>query len=182
MADSKDIDALLYYLSPQRLLDHLRKIENTVYSDEELAEWRAKEQERLLNQKRRCCKCRKVFKYRELHGLNVSWHTNLYCTECLLMVMKRDTSICIDCGAEFLYRVHRTRCDQCRIYNRKAQSDVIKHHKRKSKLAGLRHDLDLYDWLYTLNHFDGKCAYCQEQPYEELYASNKELRNRHSQE
>lgn len=131
-------------------------------------EWRAKEQERILNLKIRCDECKAVFKFLDRQSLKVPWHTKFYCPDCFLKVKRKYTYICHKCGGEYIYRQERNFCDQCRIYNHKAQSDLIQRHKRKSRLKGLPADLELYDWLYTVRHFNGKCAYCQKEPYQEL--------------
>jgi 5-methylcytosine-specific restriction endonuclease McrA len=168
LADSINLHDFFDSMSARSLLNKLRENGDTGYSEEELAEQRAKEQERSLNQKRRCNKCNAVFIRRDMQWLHIPGHSKLYCVDCFPKVKKRYTFTCHSCDVEFLARQQRTLCDQCRIYNRKAQRKVIKRHKDKSTQAGLPATLEVYEWIFTLKYFDGKCAYCQEQPYQEL--------------
>lgn len=164
MTDSKNIDHILYSLSAASLFDKYGRFKNTVNFDE----WRAEQQERYLNLKSRCSKCNDIFIRRDMQWLNIPGHSKLYCVDCFPKVKQRYSFTCHKCEGNFISRQQRTLCDQCRIYDRKAQKGLIQRHKRKSKQKGLPADLDLYDWLYTIRHFDGKCAYCQKEPYQEL--------------
>jgi 5-methylcytosine-specific restriction endonuclease McrA len=103
-----------------------------------------------------------------MQTLGVRWDRNNYCIECLPKVRNEHTYTCRHCKVEFLSRRQVILCEQCRMSDWKTQSRVIQVHKQKSKQAGLPATLTLEQWLHTLRYFHGKCAYCQEQTYEEL--------------
>ena len=138
MTDSKKIDECVNLISYNEKRNFAKWLEEWhVKKDEWVEESGAKEQERLLKLKIRCDECKVVFKYLDRQKLNVPWHTKHYFADCFPKVKRKYTYICHNCGEEYLYRQERNFCDQCRIYNRNAQSELIQRHKRKSKQKGL---------------------------------------------
>lgn len=162
MTDSEDLKSLLDSVAS------FGRLKLQLVDPDSLNQQHAKSQERMLNQLHLCRLCGTKLKFREMQHLGVPWDTNLYCTECLPKVRNEYTYTCRRCKIEFLSRRQVTLCEQCGINDRKTQSRIIKYHKRISKQAGLPATLALWQWIDTLRYFQGKCAYCQEQPYEEL--------------
>lgn len=128
----------------------------------------AKFHEKMLNTLRTCNRCKKKFKYRDMRNSEASWEKTCYCAACYDIFIREHTYTCPRCDTTYLSQKPKKACTPCLIKDECEQQDVILRHLREARKRGRPATLTLKQWLTTLQFFEGKCAYCQEQPYEVL--------------
>jgi len=128
----------------------------------------AHREEKWLNRQVFCKRCKQKFKYRELKSIDVAWGFGLYCATCFDHFNNEHTYTCQFCNTVYLSQKFSQSCPACRIKNEEKESLVLQRHLREAKKAGGSATLNLNEWLATLKHFGGYCAYCQKQPYQVL--------------
>jgi 5-methylcytosine-specific restriction endonuclease McrA len=128
----------------------------------------ARRQEKILNRQVSCKRCKQKFKYRDMQMVHVVWEAGHYCATCFDHFNKEHTYTCPFCNIVYLSRNFSRSCPACRIKDEEKESLVLQRQLREAKKARRSATLKLNEWLATLQHFGGYCAYCQKQPYQVL--------------
>lgn len=86
-------------------------------------------------------------------------------------VPRRGDVTCEVCG--YLYRRSRSNallqvCPRCDPLKSREKMRIYQHNNKAKRIRNEVGDLTLEQWLVTLDHFEWKCAYCREEPYEAL--------------
>ncbi len=118
---------------------------------------------------KRCWECRKyLFRSDTIYAdprIN-----GIFCSKCLQKAIAKQTIICQQCGCQFIcYQLvvgFDDLCPRCRIDDSKRESRILKTHLKRAEKAGTPATLTLTEWIATLRHFDGMCAYCSVRAYE----------------
>src|SRR5258708_32831907 len=137
-------------------------------SVEEKEEERRKEEKRRLDRIISCTRCNRSFKYGEMKRSGQSWDMGIYCITCLEYFLQEHKRNCPQCHTDYFSRQAKRLCDKCRMKDNQAEKRVVERHLRKARKSNREANLTIEQWLTTLQYFEGKCAYCQKQPYEVL--------------
>ena len=146
--------------------------------------WQEDEQEQrkmkeALNQKPvRCGRCRKVvlhgqLAYPRLRPLTfqrkIPKHDYKFCCpECRKAILEKYTRICKICQEQFIHNKHQDTCPQCWWKDPKNLSAQVKTQLARARKNKTEATLTVKQWQSTVEHFGGKCAYCQRDPMEVL--------------
>ncbi len=119
---------------------------------------------------RSCTLCRQKFENDELQSTGWKWVIGLYCATCLEVVKRENTYRCRQCLVDFPSPTSSRRplCTVCRQNDKNKARTIVQRHRHYAKERGEHPTLTPEKWLTIVQHFEGKCAYCQEQPYAEL--------------
>lgn len=129
----------------------------------------AQQEEKRLNKPSICRRCKQKFKFRELKKIDEAWEFGYYCSACFDHFHKEHTYTCPICNTVYLSQKFSQYCISCRIKDiDKKETRVVQRHLRDAQKAGRPATLKINEWLATLQHFNGYCAYCQKQPYQVL--------------
>lgn len=179
-------DALLARLRRAILRAGVGGEEAKLYA-QKLAEtdWISFAQEEGQGRRGACQLCGKTGFWQDMHHLVNKWRNPRRCCEACYQSL---ATHCQRCGLVFLpYHKGDENLKYCiacdwKIANKpyldaiaelgekvvKREDKIVRTHLSRARAAKLAADFKVSDWLETLKAFDWKCAYCQEQPYENL--------------
>jgi 5-methylcytosine-specific restriction endonuclease McrA len=110
-----------------------------------------------------CSSCGRMMRYESGYSENYE----LYCCHCIAEVLERNFITCVGCGKKTtnFSKRDRFRCNDCRLIPHRAH---VATHLSRARMAGTPATLTVPEWLATIEHFEKKCAYCRQRPYEVL--------------
>jgi len=148
------------------------------------AQWQEEEEERrkireAYDQRLAPCGlCRKPVPYNQLayprpksrtYQREIPRHDfRLYCPECRKTVIEKYKRICKICNNKFIANNHQNTCPQCWWKDEKNLSAQVKTARVRARENKRDATLTVKQWRSTVEHFEGKCAYCQRMPMEAL--------------
>jgi 5-methylcytosine-specific restriction endonuclease McrA len=117
-----------------------------------------------------CSECERIFPATELLG-TADWPVKSYlilCEECFPVVKARYYRACLACGALHWQRSKGTThplCPACNTPENRREIVRVEAERARCARVGLAATLTLREWLDTLAHFRGSCAYCGRHPH-----------------
>lgn len=122
-----------------------------------------------LERVRMCAECGEVFPLKHIHNhpkIETTGHG--FCQPCLEKLIIQNSITCKVCGNTTPYYPYHTPtvCDNC--YVKHPLHTTVYQHNFRARMQGLPATLTPEQWEYTLQHFNQKCAYCQQRPYQIL--------------
>lgn len=138
-----------------------------------------KQVEDLNNQMVSCMRCNKPARMGDLLPLDSDLLEALgqfgysgYCAECVAVIRQEHERTCASCGVVLFVNntgTLRPLCAKCKgmpfILNEEKR---VQSNRMRAVMAGLPATLTLSEWLATINHFNGLCAYCQAVSMEDM--------------
>jgi 5-methylcytosine-specific restriction endonuclease McrA len=119
-----------------------------------------------------CARCGDIFPLRELDCLQDLPSPHLFfCASCSQKVRKQYERECALCGTIYVARTASAAvclCRGCRTPYLTAEWKRVHDNNRRAVGAGFEGSLTLTQWLATIEHFNGLCAYCQDAPYTDM--------------
>ncbi len=93
-----------------------------------------------------------------------------FCPDCMAKQIRRNSLTCVVCGEStleytYLSRIHST-CEKCYVHSPKLA--VVMYHNSRAKALNLPATLTTEQWEQAIKHFNHRCAYCPDGPYEVL--------------
>jgi HNH endonuclease len=116
-----------------------------------------------------CAQCGEIFPVKHLHIHKKIATTGYgFCQPCLDQLIDEHSITCTECGDKTVYYPYHTPtvCDNC--YTKNPFHRTVYQHNFRAKTLGLPATLTAQQWEVTILHFNNKCAYCQQRPYQVL--------------
>jgi 5-methylcytosine-specific restriction endonuclease McrA len=120
-----------------------------------------------------CFHCGGTFARRELAAVEEipGYRWPRYCTNCAAEIRAAHRRRCLLCGSAYYGQVPGDEdgiCPSCCTPARLRELTRVRGHLARARALGLPATLTLAQWLATIEHFEGRCAYCGASPYRDL--------------
>ncbi len=120
-----------------------------------------------------CYGCGGVFPRRELSAIAEipGYRWPRYCRGCAESIRAAHSHRCVLCGVAYVASAPGEAaglCPHCHSAQHVRELARVRYHLERAQERGLPATLTLGQWLATVGHFDGLCAYCLARPFSDL--------------
>jgi 5-methylcytosine-specific restriction endonuclease McrA len=102
-----------------------------------------------------------------MQGVPVYESIGDFCAECAETILATIYPTCLICNQKYP-RDHKENeyfCPKCISYKLIGEARKVHNHNSRTRSLQLQSDLTVKQWLFALDHFKEKCAYCQQRKY-----------------